>query len=189
MKEGGLTNLALQVFYVSREETTCPLLIEMIKTGKNLKEKEILSEGNSATISMKYGKRILINSDVEDFSRIQKEELLEVVDYNPLNNNLLLIGPSDPKVETTLHWMIHHARDEVNVVVQINDKKLLKNIKDNVMLSSEKTPIHNIEFIKQALKKLRDDKKIFIKDTGVIYVGENSRDVADRIIQDFGDLK
>lgn len=184
MKEGGLTNLALQVFYVSREETNCPLTLEMIKTGKNLKEKEILTDKNSATISMKYGKRILINSKVKDFSKIQKEELMEVVDYNPLNNNLLVIGPKDPKVETTLHWMIHHARDEVNVIVQINDKKLLENTEEKEMLSAEKTPLYNIEFIKQALKKLREDKKIFIKDKGAIYVGKNSKDVTKMIEED-----
>jgi len=184
MKEGGLTNLALQVFYVSREETNCPLLIEMIKTGKNLKEKEILTDKNSATISMKYGKRILINSNVEDFSKLKKEELIEVVDYNPLNNNLLIIGPSDPKTETTLHWMIHHARNEVNVVVQINDKKLLEKINENKMLSIEKSPIHNINFIKQALKKLRNEKKIFIKDTGIIYVGKSPKEITKMIEED-----
>jgi len=184
MNRGGLTNLSLQVFYVSKEETNCPLVLEMIKTAKNLKEKEILTDKNSATISMKYGKRILINSEVEDFSNIKKEELMEIVDYNPLNNNLLVIGPKDPKVETTLHWMIHHARDEVNVVVQINDKNLLENTEEKEMLSTEKTPIYNIEFIKESLKKLRENKRIFIKDLGAIYVGKSAKDISKMIEED-----
>ena len=177
MKEGGLTNLALQVFYVSKEETNCPLVIEIIKIGKKLKEQGILTDKTSATISMKYGKRILINSDTKDFSMIRKEELIEVVDYNPLNNNLLVIGSADPKIETTLHWMIHHARDEVNIVIQINDEKILEKIKEKDMISTEKTPIHSIEFIKQSLKQLRDKPEIFIKEKGAIFVGKNVKDV------------
>jgi len=181
MKRGEVFNLALQVFYVSREETNCPLVIEMIKLGKNLKEKGILTDKTSATISMKYGKRILINSDVKDFSKIQKEELIEIVDYNPLNNNLLVIGPVDPKIETTLHWMIHRARDEVTVVIQINDEKILDKLKDEEMISTKKTPMYSLEFIKQSLKQLRDRPKIFIKNTGVIFVGKNVKDVIDLI--------
>lgn len=189
MNQGGLTNLALQVFYVSKEETNCPLVIEMIKLGINLKENGILNDNTSATISLKYGKRVLITSNIKDFSKIQKEELIELVDYNPLNNNLLIIGPADPKVETTLHWMVHHARDEVNVIVQINDKRLLEKIKDKETISTEKTPIYTIEFIKQALKQLREETRIFIKDTGVIFVGKNIKDVSNMIAKEFEDLK
>jgi len=181
MKRGEVFNLALQVFYVSREETNCPLVIEIIKIGKKLKEQGILTNKTSATISMKYGKRILINSNVKDFLKIQKEELIEVVDYNPLSNNLLVIGSADPKIETTLHWMIHHARNEVNVVIQINDEKILEKIKEENMVSTEKTPIHSIEFIKQSLKQLRDRTEIFIKEKGAVFVGKNVKDVADLI--------
>jgi len=188
MTQEGLTNPSLRVFYVSKEETNCPLIIEMIKIGKNLKERGILKDNNSATISMKYGKRILINSNVKDFSKIQKEEVIEIVDYNPLNNHLLVIGPGEPKVETTLHWMIHHARDEVNIVIQINDKKLLDRKKDEEMISTEKTPMPSIEFIKSCLKQLRDSQEIFIKEKGVVFAGKSVKDVND-LIEKIEDLK
>jgi hypothetical protein len=189
MEKGLLSDLTLQVFYVSKEETSCPLIIEIIKIARNLKEKEVLNDDNSATISMKYGKRILITSNVKDFTNIQRKEMIEVVDYNPLSNNILLIGQADPKIETPLHWMIHQARNEVNLVVQVNDKKFVKSIKDKDMVSTEKVPMHGIEFIKQSLKQLRNKSKILIKDIGVIYVGKKINDVTSLIIKDFEGVK
>ena len=61
---------------------------------------------------------------------------------------------------------------------------MIEKINRNKMLSVEKIPIHNIEFIKQALKELRDKKKIFIKDMGVIYVGKSTKDIYNMIEED-----
>ena len=54
-------------------------------------------------------------------------------------------------------------------------------IKEKNMISTEKTPIYSIEFIKQSLKQLRDKPEIFIKEKGAIFVGKNVKDVTDLI--------
>lgn len=182
-------NISFQSFYISREETNSPLLIDFIKTGKKLKEKGILPDNTSATISLGFGKRILINSDVEDFSNIKKEELIEIADYDPIKNILLVIGPMEPKIETPIHWMIHRAREEVNSIVQINNSILAEKLINKLPIVDDKYPIGTIENIKEILKSLRDNNKIIIGSNRILFVGNRLRDVEDIIFKTFEGLK
>lgn len=175
-------DLRFQTFYVSKEETNCPLSIEIIKLGKKLKENGILTEDGRAVFSIKFGKRIIINSKIEDFSSIKREELLEVVDFDPIKNNLLLIGSATPLVETSLHWMIHHAREDVNVILQIKKTAFINKIKEVDV--TDKYPIGSIDNTKEVLKVLRDKKKVAVKNNDLLFVGRNISDI-EKQIKDF----
>ena len=174
----------LQSFYVSKEETNCPLIIEIIKISKKLKEKNILKKDSDAIFSIGFGERMIINEIVKDFSNIKREELLEVVDFDPIKNNLLLIGPTEPRIETSLHWMIHHARNDVNFVVQIKKTDLINKIKDADV--TDKYPIGSIENTKEVLKALSTNKKVAIKNNGLLIVGRNTADIEKQIQDIFG---
>lgn len=174
----------LQSFYVSKEETNCPIIIEIIKISKKLKEKSILKKDSDAIFSLGFGKRMIINGIVKDFSNIKREELLEIVDFDPIKNNLLLIGPAEPRIETSLHWMIHHARDDVNFVVQIKKTDLINKIKDIDV--TDKYPIGSIENTKEVLKALSTNKKVAIKNNGLLIVGRNTTDIEKQIQDIFG---
>lgn len=188
MKKGSFPNLSFQSFYISKEQTNSPLLVNIIKIGKKLKEKGILPDNTSATISLGFGKRILINSDVEDFSNIKKEELIEIVDYNPIKNILLVIGPMEPKIETPIHWMIHHARKEVNSIVQIYNGTLAEKLFNNIPLVNDKYPIGSIENIKEILKSLSFNNKIIIGYDSILFVGNRLSEVEDIIFKTFEEL-
>jgi hypothetical protein len=186
---GNFPNISFQTFYVSKEETNSPLLIEIIKIGKKLKESGFLTEEISATISIGYGKRILINSEVEDFSKIKKEEIIEIVDYDPIKNNLLLIGPVEPRLETPVHWMIHHAREEINAVVEIHDSGFAEKLNKKIPVIDDKYPISSIEHIKEVLRGLRDSKNIVIKNQSVLFIGANLTKIEELIFKTYEDLK
>ncbi len=180
-------NQNLQVFYISKEETNCPLIIEILKISKKLKEKNIIKKDNDATLSLKFGKRIIINGIVNDFSNIKKKELLEIVDFDPIKNNLLLIGSTEPKIETPLHWMIHHARNDVNFIVQINKTEIINKIKDpKIQEITDKYPIGTLDNTKEVLKALRTNKKIKIKNNGLLLVGINTVEIEKQIKDIFG---
>ena len=127
----------------------------------------------------------MINSDVEDFSNIKKEELIEIADYDPIKNILLVIGPMEPKIETPIHWMIHHAREEINSIVQINSSILAENLVNKLPIVDDKYPIGTIENIKEILKSLRDNNKIIIGSNSILFVGNRLRDVEDIIFITF----
>ena len=174
----------LQIFYVSKEETNCPLIIEIIKLSKKLKETNILKKDSEAIFSLTFGKRMIINGTVKDFSNIKRDEFLEVVDFDPIKNNLLLIGPVEPKIETSLHWMIHHARNDVNFVVQIKKTNIINKIKDIDV--TDKYPIGSLDNTKEVLKALRTNKKVIIKNNGLLIVGRNIADIEKQIQEIFG---
>jgi ribulose-5-phosphate 4-epimerase/fuculose-1-phosphate aldolase len=177
------TNQNFQIFYISKEITNCPLIIEIIKISKKLREKDIIKKDNDAVFSLGFGKRIIINGLVKDFSDIKRDELLEIVDFDPIKNNLLLIGPAKPKIETSLHWMIHHARDDINFIAQIKNTDLIKELKDVEI--TDKYPIGSLDNTKEVLKALRTNKKIIIKNNGLLVVGRNTEDVEKQIQETF----
>lgn len=167
--------LNIQTFYVSKEESNCPLIADALRVRKKIMDLNY----NDVIISQRYGKRILINSINFNEEKI-KESFLEIVDYDPIKNVLLLMGPDEPQIETPLHWFIHHARNEVNVVVQINDKELTGKIK-NVPKTQKDYSVIALEQIKEVLKHLKDSKKVIIKNQGAIFVGNNIKEVENLI--------
>jgi len=172
-----LTKNRNPVITVSGKATNNQKISFISKSIQGHKQKNLLKNKIQATISFTYGKRMLINSMVQDFSDIKRQELLEVVDYDPVKNNLLVMGKADPKIETTLHFMIHHARKDVKIVVQINDKEILDITKEKNPVLEEKFPINSIDFIKLVLKELRESKIIGIKDKGILFVGKNITEI------------
>ena len=184
-----LPNLSFQSFFISNEITNSPLLVEIIKTGKKLKEKGILTDNTSATISVGFGKRILINGEVEDFSKIKKEEIIEIVDYNPIKNILLVIGPIEPKIESPIHWMIHHARYEVNSIVQINNSNLVEKLRKKIPIIDDKYPIGSIENIKEVLKGLKNSNKIIVRNDNILFIGKRLYDIEETIFKIVEEIK
>jgi len=179
---GNLPSLGFRTFYVSKEVTSCPLSIEIIKIGKKMKEAELLK--NSTMIaSLSYGKRMLINSEIIDFDEIQLDELLEIVDFDPIKNNLLVIGKSEPKTETPVHWIIHHARDDVNVIVQVNGEEILQRIGGKLKKTDENTPLGTLDQAKEMLSILRDEKKLEISNHGAMFVGRTMDEVEKLIFE------
>ena len=184
MNDKKTTTQKFQIFYISKEETNCPLIIEIIKLSKKLKETNILKNDNEAIFSLTFGKRMIINGTIKDFSNIKRDELLEVVDFDPIKNNLLIIGSAKPRIETSLHWMIHHAREDVNFVVQIKKTDIIKKIK--MVHVSVRYPIGSLDNTKEVLKALRNNKKIIIKNNGLLIVGRNTEDIEKQIQGIFG---
>lgn len=189
MNGGSLPNISFRSFYVSREVTNSPLLVDIIKIGKKLKQVGILTDETSATISLSFGKRILINGEVDDFSSIKKEEIVEIADYDPIKKALLVIGPIEPKIETPIHWMIHHARGEVNSVVQIYNNDLASKLVEKLPMIDDKYPPGSIEDIKEVLKGLRDSEKVILRNESVLFVGNRIDDVQDLILKTFEEIK
>lgn len=167
-----------QTFYVSRETSNSPLLAEILKINKKFDERGIL-ENAKLIVSLRYGKRILINGNYSDIRKVNVENFLEIVDYDPVKNIVLAIGKNEPCVETSLHWLIHHARDDINAVIQLNGEKIAKKSYPNIPTTEKEWPVGTLELVKEVLKTLRISKKILIKNIGVLFVGINSRETED----------
>ena len=175
-------NISFQTFYTSKEESNCPLITEFVRIDRNIEKKGFSKDIDSLTSSMRYGKRVIINSDYEKIGEISRRDILEIVDYDPVKKTLLVIGPKKPKVDSSVHWMIHHARSEINAVVQLNGQKILEKFEGKIpSTENEQTP-GSFEMIKEVLKILRDSKSVFVKNYGIIFVGNGVNDVEGNIL-------
>jgi len=189
MKRGILPNLNFQTFYVSKEESNCPLILEIIKTSQNLKELDFFNQLNQIIFSLRYIKRVLINADESNFKDIKKEDFLEIIDYDPLKKVILLIGPKEPRIETPIHWLIHNSRIEINAVIQINDGELAEKFEKKFPTTEKDFPIGSLEQAKEILRNLRNSKIVVIKNQSVLFVGNNTKDAENLIIKTFEELK
>ena len=123
-----LQNLGFQTFFVSKEESNCPLITDVVRFSKKYKELDFLQYITTVVISLGYGKRVLINGSKTNFGNINREDFLEIVDYDPVKKILLVIGANEPHIETPIHWIIQHARKDINAIMESNDDKLNEKI-------------------------------------------------------------
>lgn len=178
-------SLGFQTFYASKEETNCPLLVEMLKFYKKIEEIEL----SKIIVSLKYARRILINSNSNKTKDLERKDFIEVVDYDPVKNNLLIIGKTKPLLETPLHYMIHHARKEVTACVQIKNKKLAEHIKKNAYTVKTKSSFITLEYIKEVLRGLREKTVVVINDEDVLFTSESIEKIGEKIIKIYEELK
>jgi hypothetical protein len=169
------SDLYFQTFYVSRETSNSPLLVDIMKIIKNFEEKRILID-SKLIISLSYGKRILINGNYSDISKINVDNFLEIVDYDPIKKIVLAIGKNEPCIETPLHWHIHNARTDINAVIQISGDNIAQKSYQNIPSTEKEWPIGTLELVKEVLKSLRNSKKILIKNIGTLFVGINLKE-------------
>jgi ribulose-5-phosphate 4-epimerase/fuculose-1-phosphate aldolase len=189
MIDDKIPNISFKTFYASREISICPLITEIIRVIKRFKQNDLLKKNIDLSISMKYGKRVLINAKNIDFTKLNPDDFLEIVDYNPLKKVLLLMGPKDPGLETPIHWLIHHAREEVKAIIQIDNEKFIEHIDKKLPITDGKYQKGSLEQAKEILFKLRTSKVVVIKNQGLIFVGESMMDVEDSVIKTFEVIK
>ena len=177
-------NLSFQTFFVSREQSNCPLVSDIIRIGKKFEEHGLL-KNNSGVISLGYGKRIIVNENNMDLGNLKRENILEIVDYDPVKKIVLAIGQKEPCIETSVHWLIHHARDDVNAVIQLNGEKLIERFSKNLPTTEKEYPSGSLELAKEILKTLRTSKSIVIKNKGVLFVGASLKEVEDLVLKTY----
>ena len=173
------TNLNFQTFFVSREQSNCPLIPDIVRFGKKLKDIGLLESINTTVVSIKYGKRLLINGSGSNFGEIEIDDILEIVDYDPVKKVILAMGPKTPHVETPVHWLIHHARDDVNAIIFFNSRNLAERFGNKLPATEKEKPSGTFELAKEILKALRTSKKIVIKNNGVLFVGISLKEAED----------
>jgi hypothetical protein len=183
-----IMTIPFQTFFVSKEISNCPLTTDIIKFGKKLDEFGILKDGE-CNISLAFGKRILINAKKVDIENLKQQDIIEIVDYDPIKNVILIIGKKSPGIETPVHWIIQKARHDVNAILQITSKNLYDHLINDFPTTEEKAPKGSIEQAKQILKALRTGKNILIKNEGVLLVGFNLKEIEDSLPKMFEDFQ
>jgi len=107
---------------------------------------------------------------------------VEIVDYDPLKNIMMVIGLNDPTLETPVHWIIQKARHDVNAVLQINSTSLFERFQDKLPTTEKATQPGTLDRAKEILRTLRHGKTILIKNEGIVFVGINVKEIHDALL-------
>jgi hypothetical protein len=180
MNERILPSPVLQIFYISRETSNCPLISEMIKLGKNLTEIK-LADKEIGIVSLDYGKRLLINAKNIDVKNMKQPDVVEIVDYDPLKNIMMVIGTKDPCLETPVHWIVQKARHDINALLQINSTTVFEKLKGALPSTEKETKPNTLDSAKEILRTLRNGKTILIKNQGILFAGVNLKEIQDAL--------
>ncbi len=180
MTERILPAPAIQTLYVSRETSHCPLLSDMIRLGQSLQDTG-LTDKEIGILSLDYGKRLLINAKNADLKKITQSDVVEIVDYDPLKNIMMVIGLNDPTIETPVHWIIQKARQDVNAILQINSTTLYEKFRHTLPATEKDTKPGTLERAMDILRTLQKGKTILIKNEGIIFVGLNGKEILDTL--------
>jgi len=180
MNERIFPSPVLQMVVVSRETSNCPLISEMIKLGSHLQELG-RSEKETGCISLDYGKRLLINAKNVNIKKMTQQDIVEIVDYDPLKNVMMVIGSKDPAVETPVHWIIQKARHDINALLQINSTSLCEKYQNLLPMTKQETRPATLDRAKETLKTLRNGKTILIKDEGILFAGLTIKEIHDSL--------
>jgi len=167
-----------QTFFVSRQEVSTPIIGELMRIKKILYEEYSIM--NPLVLSIGFGSRIIINSAWSE------EEFIEIVDYDPIRNIVLVIGRSEPHEETPLHWMIHRAREDIHVIIEILNTEVSETLKEKIHSTGEIKKYSPLDYIKKVLKTLGRNNSVIIEGQSVLFTGNNVREIMDNIRDKFG---
>ena len=180
-----LTKPSFQTFFVSKEKCSCPLAVEIIKISEKIKKLGLLKNA-AVVVSLSYGKRMVVQRSGSSFDDLDLDDFVEVVDYDPLKQIMLVIGKNEPCVEASVHWMIHHARDDINAILQVNEREVVEGFEEKFPTTEKVFPLESIELVKEVLKTLKNSKNIIVKDTGVVFTGADLKELEDTVLENIG---
>ncbi len=163
-----INNKSFQSIKISNEITNFMIIPDIIELIKKLNEKLNFKIDEDIIISIKYGKRIVINCENSNLKKIQIDDFIEIADYNPVKKLFLIIGKHEPDFNMTFHWIIQNARREKNVLIQL---------KTNLLTNEKKIKDDSIEIAKDILLKFRDSNIVFTEKYGIFIIGNSLNEI------------
>jgi len=162
-----------QTFVITRETSNCPLIPEMSRLGSRCRDLGV-ADPDRVLISYDYGRRLLVTAEHADAKNLRQEDIVEIVEYNPLKDIMMIIGPKDPCTDAPVQWMIQKARHDINITLQVNNPGLNDALPDTVPKVPDPLPTQTIEKAKVLLRALQKSPVIGTP-TGILIIGVNAK--------------
>ncbi|MFO8078023.1 MAG: hypothetical protein R6U21_05225 [Thermoplasmatota archaeon] len=144
----------LNIHSVSKEGSNCPLIPMLIEICQIAKE-ELNCPDSLFLPSAVFGKRVAIASSFTKVEKLHRDDVVELIDYNPVSNTLLYLGPNIPSNDVAVHWIVHHAKKEIQVMIQIKNISYKNEMKQRVPQVTTDEKEDALEKAKKWLKTLQ----------------------------------
>lgn len=169
-------------FFIGNQVHDSDLAPQIMATGKKLAGTVVINRFGS--ISTKFRNKFVVTSSTADFHNIGAEDIIEVMNYDPVRNSILAIGTKDPSPDTPLHWFIYRAFPTARAAIHIHDELVLNNFRAlKLPVTSRKLEIFNAQTSLDVLSELKKNNYIIIKEHGSVVIGRNLNDVVELAIE------
>jgi hypothetical protein len=177
-----------KIFYLSRENSNCPIIPDFIRISKKLEDLNLDNLSERIVISIKYGKRLVINGFSENYKTITHNDIIEIADYDPVKKIILVLGKTKPHPETTLHWIIQNARNDINAIIQIYVKEVFINKLSKFPKTKKEYSSYSLEMAKDILLLLRDNNIILVNKQSILFIDKSLKEVEKLFFDKIGEL-
>jgi hypothetical protein len=122
-----------------------------------------------AIIGIRYGNNFLLSPGDKRILGLEREDLVEVADYDPVRNSLLYLGKQAPGRFSPLLWFVFRTFPEVNSVVIVQDEgEVFKDVKaldmDMTYINSQSSLQAMPFFKKNKAGRLSSGETVFLLD-------------------------
>lgn len=144
----------VNIYPLSKEESNCPLIPMLLEICQIAKE-ELNCPDSLFLPSAVFGKRVVIPASFTKVEKLHQDDVVELIDYNPVSNTLLYLGPNVPSNDVAVHWIVHHAKKEIQVMIQIKNIPYKNEIKQRLSQLTTDEKESALEKAKKWLKTLQ----------------------------------
>jgi len=170
----------IEYYYASKEQTYCPLIPNIVRIKKwiesYMKCKNINPE---LFVSIPYGKRVVINTPPQNSTTSSIEDFIEIIDFDPIRNTMLLIGQKQPCWTSAIHWYIHNTLQINGYVLELIDQKHKGTWEKTYPQVKKENTI--IDAVKNILQQIKKNQIILFDTTSVFILLKDIKDL-DKII-------
>ncbi len=169
-----------------REAHNSPLGKELIEIGKKTCEALELEGVVSGSISAAYGRGFITTSANSDLKDLDPSGIIEILEYDPVRNNIIARGKKEPAMDTPLHWFIYRGFTNVGGIIHIRnniieDKFSTPNLK-GITITPFKVKYMTPELAMEILKLLKGQNVLLLQDNGMIAVSDSLEKAYDLIV-------
>lgn len=125
------------------------------------------------SVSSRTGSGFFINTAYFDINNFNKDYIIEVIDFDPVRNNLMVIGNDPPASDTALHWFIYRGLPWINGAIKIDNSEILDDFPDSSYPSLELSEgTLDTDSALMILKSAKTAEITVLKGQGVFVVGK-----------------
>lgn len=156
--------------FISRAKQLTPRSKEVVTVAVSLKD-DLKIKGNHS-ISTRTGNGFLINTGYFDSKDFSRDYIVEVIDFDPVRNNMMVIGNDPPAPDSAFQWFIYRGLPWINGVLNINNLDIIESFstKDYPIVDMYKK-ISNTDLALNILKTAKSSNICILKNKSVLVVG------------------
>lgn len=155
---------------------------ELVKVFESFRDS--LKMNDVRSISSRTGIGFLVNTENLNITNFTRDNFVEIVDFDPVRNNLMVIGNGPPVSDATIHWFIYRAYPKINGIIFIDNNQILEHFRTSsfpeLLLKDE---ILDVRLALEILEILKKSEIILMNGNhvrGILIVGKTVMNAYER---------